>query len=368
MKFNSLLIRYFFVLELFFVQTLFSQNKLLFSGDTDKIEYGKAFSITCSLSNSNPLGIKIKTWDWCIIDWNYNRIDTIVTLHRDQKSDTCTLNGSFNYSDLHSSSMMKMSHNTYAIVRAVDTNNTVIYAAKNILLWQDPIHDCGCLEDDIYTETPPNILFAHQKFTNRSIFYDDDYSGNFINHWSWRIALLSTDGYPIIAAADSVYSYDTCVISTFIDSIDLNKNWIFSETGNIFGLINIYATTSDGFRHNVEFTFQYSSQTTGIHNSEIVPITFLLHQNYPNPFNPTTTIEYQIPYSSNYKDGERGKEFVSLKVYDLLGREVASLVNEQKPAGRYTQHWNASNLPSGMYVYRLQTESFSESKKLVLLK
>ena len=90
----------------------------------------------------------------------------------------------------------------------------------------------------------------------------------------------------------------------------------------------------------------------------IIPDNFILMQNYPNPFNPTTTISFSLPY----------KSFVSLKVFDLLGREVATLVNEQKPAGTYTQKWNAQNFTSGIYFYRLQAGNYIETKKLILLK
>ncbi len=89
-----------------------------------------------------------------------------------------------------------------------------------------------------------------------------------------------------------------------------------------------------------------------------VPDNFILYQNYPNPFNPTTIINYQIP-----KYG-----MVTIKIYDILGREIKTLVNEYKPAGRYNITFNASNLASGVYFYRLQAGEFTETKKLLLLK
>ncbi len=92
-------------------------------------------------------------------------------------------------------------------------------------------------------------------------------------------------------------------------------------------------------------------------NGEI-PTAFALEQNYPNPFNPTTAISYQLPVIG----------FVTLKVYDLLGREVATLVNETKAPGNYEVNFNASNLPSGVYFYRLKAEEFVETKKMILLK
>ncbi|NWG28709.1 MAG: T9SS type A sorting domain-containing protein [Ignavibacteriaceae bacterium] len=87
-------------------------------------------------------------------------------------------------------------------------------------------------------------------------------------------------------------------------------------------------------------------------------IEYSLSQNYPNPFNPTTTIDYSIKLAGD----------VTLKVYDILGTEVASLVNEVKEPGNYSVEFNAANLPSGIYVYRLTTGNFVDTKKLILLK
>jgi hypothetical protein len=89
-----------------------------------------------------------------------------------------------------------------------------------------------------------------------------------------------------------------------------------------------------------------------------LPRTFELAQNYPNPFNPTTAISYQLPVASE----------VSLKVYDLLGREVATLVNARQDAGRYSVLFKGAALASGMYFYRLQAGSFVETKKMMLVK
>jgi hypothetical protein len=89
-----------------------------------------------------------------------------------------------------------------------------------------------------------------------------------------------------------------------------------------------------------------------------VPDNFYLSQNYPNPFNPETSIEFTLP----------GKQFVSLRVYNTLGELVGELVNEERQAGSYSVIFNASNLPSGVYIYRLQTSDFAENKKMTLLK
>jgi aminopeptidase N len=95
---------------------------------------------------------------------------------------------------------------------------------------------------------------------------------------------------------------------------------------------------------------------------------FSLDQNYPNPFNPTTTIEFNLPAAS-LNSSEVGTLInVTLKVYDILGREVATLLNEYKTAGRYEQVFDASSLTSGVYVYKLQVGDFISSKKMILLK
>jgi predicted phosphodiesterase len=89
-----------------------------------------------------------------------------------------------------------------------------------------------------------------------------------------------------------------------------------------------------------------------------IPVLYSLGQNYPNPFNPETRIDYTLPEQQN----------VSLKVYNMLGELVQELVNEVKPAGNYTVTFDGSDLPSGVYVYRIQAEGFSENKKMTLLK
>ena len=89
-----------------------------------------------------------------------------------------------------------------------------------------------------------------------------------------------------------------------------------------------------------------------------VPKDFVLHQNYPNPFNPTTTIKYAVPKTS----------LVSIKVYDLTGQEVASLVNEMKDSGTYEVKFDARNLASGVYIYKMSADNFTSVKKLNLLK
>jgi hypothetical protein len=102
-----------------------------------------------------------------------------------------------------------------------------------------------------------------------------------------------------------------------------------------------------------------SANVTSVNSTHSVnpSITYLL-PNYPNPFNPSTTISYVLSSVSQ----------VSLKVFDMLGREVAMLVNEQKSPGKYTVQWNAKVMPSGIYFYRLTTKQFTQVKSMLLIK
>jgi hypothetical protein len=105
-------------------------------------------------------------------------------------------------------------------------------------------------------------------------------------------------------------------------------------------------------------TLKPFSKITGIKETDPLPKQFFLYQNYPNPFNPTTVISYQLPAIS----------FVTLKIYDVLGREVRMLVAERQNAGNHSVTFDAKNLPSGIYFYRIQAGSFIETKKMILLK
>ena len=134
-------------------------------------------------------------------------------------------------------------------------------------------------------------------------------------------------------------------------SLVLNHSYIFAGTKN--GVWRLW----------------YPETITNVESLKEVSVGFKLEQNYPNPFNPVTTIKYSIPTPFN-KGGTRGGSDVpvQLKVYNLLGQEVATLVNEQQRAGVYEVKFDAGLLPSGIYIYKIQAGNFIEAKKLLLLK
>jgi hypothetical protein len=113
-----------------------------------------------------------------------------------------------------------------------------------------------------------------------------------------------------------------------------------------------------GFSNEVEARLIGGPPQKSSANIKIEIYSYELGQNYPNPFNPTTSINYQI----------KEKGFVSLKVYDMLGKEVANLVSETQDEGQYSVVFNANNLPSGVYVYSLRVNDFVQNNKMTLLK
>ncbi len=137
----------------------------------------------------------------------------------------------------------------------------------------------------------------------------------------------------------------------------------FADTGLIPSATYTYRVRAINSNDSLCTYSDYSNEsnpiTTSVNESaDEVPLTFELGQNYPNPFNPTTNIEYSLPRPSQ----------VTLKVFNLLGEEVATLVDQKLAAGRYKAHWDVSGLESGVYFYQLQAGTFVQTKKLLLLK
>jgi len=106
------------------------------------------------------------------------------------------------------------------------------------------------------------------------------------------------------------------------------------------------------------FWLQGTIQVSSVEEIDFPPTVFSLSQNYPNPFNPSTTIHFTVPQNNQ----------VTLKIFDVMGKEVATLINEEKSEGNYEIEFNATNLPSSIYFYQLRAGSFNQTKKMLLLK
>ncbi|MCX7877359.1 MAG: T9SS type A sorting domain-containing protein [Ignavibacteria bacterium] len=147
-------------------------------------------------------------------------------------------------------------------------------------------------------------------------------------------------------------------------SANFGSNWVlyfasFSGSQSVTGLAKYKNDLDTIYASNDKYVYKIWASSIGvIKTSGEIPVSFRLYQNYPNPFNPETRIKFQIP--------EQG--YVRISVFDLLGREVASLVNEKLTPGTYEINWNAEEVPGGVYFCRMMTENFSQTIKLALLK
>jgi len=172
----------------------------------------------------------------------------------------------------------------------------------------------------------------------------DPYNSSFVRVNGQLITSLKFGGSGMFRSSDEGLNWESWGEGLpFLSSIE--KLIVFKD--------KIIAATSDGLWQR-----DTSLVITTIKDDNDLPQEFELFQNYLNPFNPTTTIKYSLPNS----------DIVSLKVFDILGREVAILLDEYKTAGTHTVEFNASQLASGVYFYQLQSKNFVETKKMLLMK
>ena len=216
-----------------------------------------------------------------------------------------------------------------------------------------------------YSSTHNIIKFKNYLFTasGDGVYRSDDDGKN----WSLTINGMSSTSVLTISSYGSTLFAGT-VDGFFYKSTDDGNNWVdigeglpalgSSSANEVIGIIGdniLCGTYSTGI-----YWRPLNEVVTSVNDQDQsnTPESFELSQNYPNPFNPNTTIKFQLP-----KDG-----MVTLKVYDILGNEVATLINEQIPQGNYSINFNANSLASGVYIYKIQAGSFVNSKKMILLK
>ena len=205
----------------------------------------------------------------------------------------------------------------------------------------------------------------------------------------WRTNLLTADSYIIDFEYVPIDTIDTKeIVITNNSNKELQLTSYYSRS-SMFSVVDNFPITLQPYQNKI-LQIQFSPDSIGIFSDDIHlrmqkenemiaqvinvlgysvtpdsvelnnnnPNKFSLSQNYPNPFNPTTSIQYTIS----------SPQFVTIKVYDVLGREIATLINEEKPAGNYEVEFNAVNLPSGICFYRIQAGSYINTKKMVLLR
>jgi Secretion system C-terminal sorting domain len=248
----------------------------------------------------------------------------------------CTRNGTYVSTDNGSTWTEKTNSNYPGLVDLV-TSNQIINIGSDLFL---------ATADGLYksTDQAESWVRIDQGFATWDLF------------GVAAIQCVYTDGSDLYA---SMIHDDSAYVSS-----DAGTTWSDISDGNA---LNHHITSFAMFNGHLFATqfgtadtslLRYGSATGVDRENAAIPEKFELSQNYPNPFNPTTKIDFSVP----------GKTFVSLKVFDVLGKEIADLVHKELPGGKYTVDFNATHLASGVYFYRLNTNSITRINKMVLLR
>ncbi len=181
------------------------------------------------------------------------------------------------------------------------------------------------------------------------------------SEFAWSVELIEIDTIILFDINTRILRYRVDgLILRYINFSDKFGMYHLDSPGEPPGTTQWSTNVYYGIIGGVEFGNPVSVDET----DPAFPIKFSLSQNYPNPFNPTTKIRFTI----QSVETTRRVVFTTLKVYDVLGNEIATLVNEEKPAGSYEVKFNNEGLPSGIYFYRLTTGGYSATKKMILMK
>jgi hypothetical protein len=228
--------------------------------------------------------------------------------------------------------LMCCSISNYYIMKFSDDSFSVIKKLDNI-----NFYNIFEINNESYLNLYPHVAKIIYDGINNNIFQDT----------VWTVEQNTSFGideqgkYFVKLTKDTLYTYD------FITKNLLNKTFLNGINHNS----TLFVSPPYAFIQSIE-------STTGVTDKNSTPAKFDISQNYPNPFNPVTTINYSIPKSC----------FVTIKIFDVLGRAVTTLVNENKLSGNYSIQFNAIKLTSGIYFYRMQAGDFVKTKKLILLK
>lgn len=237
----------------------------------------------------------------------------------------------------------------YGIVDLINGGRTASYTGSNCLDYKN--HITGT-----YYSIQGNILLGQQIL--------DSMQTRFLNT-SGTLAdrlMAALQGAKVIGADTRCTGRNTSSISAF-----LRVGRTQDTLGTLYLSLNVNNTPAN--KDPIDsLQVLYNNFLTGIKNvSDEIPDKFILSQNFPNPFNPSTAIKFSIPSGLN-TDSFSDNQNVSLVVYDILGNEIKKLVNENLNPGTYEISWFADGMPSGIYIYRLSTGSFSQTKRMMLIK
>jgi len=217
----------------------------------------------------------------------------------------------------------------------------------NILIGARSLTESANLDSAIiYNSQSP---FFHNEFL--TLGYSQKYLFNSISFQDTVISISET-----VSTTAGIFTNCIKIRQTQVDTLGttVRLEYVYYT----FGIGEVMRKTEIPVVNTVDLT-QYNILTSVDEENKVtIPTGFTLHQNYPNPFNPSTNITYQIDANS----------FITLEVYDILGRKVTTLVNEEKSSGKYNVKFNADKLSGGIYLYTLRTKDFVQTKKMILIK
>jgi len=268
-----------------------------------------------------------------------------------------------------------------------DSTNLYLQQAGNELSWSNALF-CEQSNNFVWFGTNNSRIYRGQNFSNwlvEQIGQQNSFAIWFTGTLGWMggnsLMYTTNSGNNWIASpsnppgSNDVTSVYYGPIGIFVTRL---SNQIYRSTNNGSTWTIAYTASSGNYRHSCYFStfgggliFVRSNGRITISNfpdavkllSSRIPEQFSLSQNYPNPFNPRTKIRFSLPNPS-----EGGAPALTLIIYDALGREVETLINEQLNAGTYEADWNAEKYSSGIYYYKLFTDGFGETKKMILIK
>lgn len=246
------------------------------------------------------------------------------------------------------------------------------WAASNALIekttdggnsWTEPTSiylEMGDVNSIYFINADTGWAAAEVGFTSRGAVNKTIDGGTF---WSEQLRMPQGGSTLFDIYFSDVYTGWAVGSSGIYKTIDGGDNWADQTSGNWNGLHSVYFTDiNTGWVVGANGTILHTTNggVSFVEEEQLgeIPNEFLLSQNWPNPFNPNTKIKYWVPQTSQ----------VQIKVYDILGNEIETLVNEEKHAGTYELNWNAASLPSGVYFYKLQSGQYTSVKKMILLK
>ena len=271
----------------------------------------------------------------------------------------CLLQGPW----IHVSDQSVTAYNNLGVVLGVDT----IIGAKNLRMTTSANIYRSMIDHDVPDEK------EHVRYLQKGL---RSHTGEIIDPCDWRMGIVKgveCEDVPLYF----IYSGDPVSDTGWLDNLPYDQRMMvntgpFTLTKNepIDIIVGHVIARGDDHLSSISETRRIIESIKGnfiteVENKrkQILPEILSLSQNYPNPFNPSTTIKYEIPGQAR-----NDNVFVQLKVFDILGREVATLVNKEQSAGNYEVQFNTSSLTSGIYFYKLQSGGFVESRKMVLLR